>query len=101
MAPRGNGLGIDFGTSNSAAGHLVDGRPRLIAMAPGQMTMPTTFFIDSDARRLLMGEAANRALLDGREGRFMRALKRVMGTSLMHEPRQILSAQLKRADKQG
>ncbi|TGN67176.1 Hsp70 family protein [Paracoccus liaowanqingii] len=91
MAGQSGSLGIDFGTSNSAAGHLVGGRPRLIPMAPGQTTMPTTFFIDTDARRLLMGEAANRALLDGREGRFMRALKRVLGTGLMHEPRQILS----------
>ena len=43
MAPRGNGLGIDFGTSNSAAGHAPDGTPRLIRLEPGQTTMPTTF----------------------------------------------------------
>ena len=84
-------LGIDFGTSNSAAGVLQDGAPRLIDMAPGQSTMPTTFFFDFDTRRTLMGEPANQALLDGIEGRFMRALKRVLGTSLMHEKRQILN----------
>lgn len=84
-------LGIDFGTSNSAAGYLRDGKPCLIEMAPGQTTLPTTFFFDYDRRVTLMGEAANRALLDGTEGRFMRALKRVLGTSLMHEPRQILN----------
>lgn len=84
-------LGVDFGTSNSAAGHLVDGRPRLVQMAPGQTTMPTTFFFDRGAGKMLVGEPANRALLDGVEGRFMRALKRVLGTSLMHERRQILN----------
>lgn len=83
-------IGIDFGTSNSAAAYLVDGRPRMIPMGPGQMTMPTTFFFDQETRRTLIGEPANQALLDGVEGRFMRALKRVLGTGLMHEKRQIL-----------
>lgn len=91
MAQRAPGLGVDFGTSNTAAGHMVDGRPRLIQFAPGRTTMPTTFFFDFDTRRMLIGEPANQALLDGVEGRFMRALKRVLGTSLMHERRQILN----------
>jgi hypothetical chaperone protein len=91
MAQHGHSLGVDFGTSNSAAGYLCDGKPRLIPMAPGQTTMPTTFFFDQDRRQTLIGEPANRALLDGLEGRFMRALKRVLGTTLMHEKRQILS----------
>lgn len=84
-------LGIDFGTSNSAAGILQDDAPCLIDMAPGQRTLPTTFFFDFDSRATLIGDPANQALLDGREGRFMRALKRVLGTQLMHEPRQILN----------
>lgn len=83
-------LGIDFGTSNSAAGHAPDGRPVLIALEPGGVTMPTTVFFDAAERRLLTGAAANAALLEGREGRFMRALKRVLGTALLHEPRRIL-----------
>lgn len=91
MSPRTPALGIDFGTSNSAAGFLDGGRPRLIRMGQGQSTLPTTFFFDYETRRTLIGEAANRALLDGVEGRFMRALKRVLGTSLMHERRQILN----------
>lgn len=91
MAPQGRVLGIDFGTSNSAAGYLADGAPRLIDMAPGETTLPTTFFFDFDTRKTLIGEPANQALLEGLEGRFMRALKRVLGTSLMHEKRQILN----------
>lgn len=84
------GLGVDFGTSNSAAGYMCDGKPKLIRTAPGQTTMPTTFFFDYETQKTLIGEPANRALLEGVEGRFMRALKRVLGTSLMHERRQIL-----------
>lgn len=91
MTPRCNVLGVDFGTSNSAAGYLCDGKPRLIEMAPGQTTLPTTFFFDYDSRDTLIGDPANQALLNGVDGRFMRALKRVLGTTLMHEKRQILN----------
>ena len=91
MESRSHVLGIDFGTSNSAAGFLVDDKPKLIEMSPGQVTMPTTFFFDFETRQTLIGEPANRALLDGTDGRFMRALKRVLGTPLMHEKRQILN----------
>lgn len=91
MARRSLRLGVDFGTSNTAAGYLCDDRPRLIPFAAGQTTIPTTFFFDYDARRMLIGEPANQALLDGVEGRFMRALKRVLGTGLMHEHRQLLN----------
>ncbi|MEM7213555.1 MAG: Hsp70 family protein [Pseudomonadota bacterium] len=84
-------LGVDFGTSNSAAGYLHEGKPRLIEVAPGRTTLPTTFFFDFDTHETLIGDPANDALLDGAEGRFMRALKRVLGTSLMHEKRQLLN----------
>jgi len=91
MAASGPVLGIDFGTSNSGAAYLRDGKPQLVEMAPGQTTMPTTFFFDFDTRKTLIGEPANQALLNGDDGRFMRALKRVLGTTLMHQRRQILN----------
>jgi len=94
VAQHGNILGIDFGTSNSAAGYVKNGQPRLIEMAPGQKTIPTTFFFDFETRQTLIGEPANQALLDGAEGRFMRALKRVLGTTLMHEKHQILNRRM-------
>lgn len=91
MTAQNGALGIDFGTSNSGAGFLDHGEPRLINLAPDHATLPTTFFFDYDTRRTLIGEPANQALLAGDDGRFMRALKRVLGTSLMHQPRQILN----------
>ena len=63
MAHRALGLGVDFGTSNTAAGYMQGERPRLISFAPGQTTIPTTFFFDFDTRRMLIGEPANQALL--------------------------------------
>ncbi len=82
-------LGIDFGTSNTAAGVMVAGRPHLISVEPGQTTLPTSVFFDYERKITTYGSVANAALIDGREGRFMRALKSVLGTPLMREKRQI------------
>ena len=82
-------LGIDFGTSNSAAGIAVDGRPHLIELEPGEQTLPTAVFFEEDGRQMDIGSRATRALIEGEEGRFMRSLKSVLGTALMHEERRI------------
>jgi hypothetical chaperone protein len=94
MAPVSPWIGIDFGTSNSAVAYLDANAPRLVQFDDLATTIPTTFFFDFDTRETLIGEPANRALLEGLEGRFMRALKRVLGTTLMHEKRQILNQRL-------
>lgn len=82
-------LGIDFGTSNTAAGVMLAGRSHLIEVEPGHKTLPTSVFFDYDRKVTTYGSVANAALIDGREGRFMRALKSVLGTPLMREKRQI------------
>jgi hypothetical chaperone protein len=82
-------LGIDFGTSNTAGGIMAAGRPHLIAVEPGRKTLPTSVFFDYDRKVTTYGSVANTALIDGREGRFMRALKSVLGTPLLRERRQI------------
>ncbi|MEO9517577.1 MAG: Hsp70 family protein [Paracoccaceae bacterium] len=91
MKPHGKTLGIDFGTPNTSAAYLRDGKPQLIEFGPQQTSFPTTFFFDYETRKTLMGHSANLALLNGDDGRFMRTLKRVLGTTLMHQPRQILN----------
>lgn len=82
-------LGVDFGTSNTAAGVLVGNRPHLITVEPGRKTLPTSVFLDPERKVTLYGSAANAALVDGRDGRFMRALKSVLGTPLLRESRRI------------
>ena len=84
-------LGVDFGTSNSAAGYMLGDTPKLVEFESGQATLPTAFFFDFASRKTLHGQAANTALIDGLEGRYMRALKRVLGKPIMHEKRQILN----------
>ncbi|MBV1864704.1 MAG: Hsp70 family protein [Rhodobacteraceae bacterium] len=89
-----NTLGIDFGTSNSAAGIAVNDAPYLIEIEAGNKTLPTSVFFDFDQRRSMFGTAANRALVNGLDGRFMRSLKSVLGTSLMRESRAMMGERL-------
>lgn len=87
-------LGVDFGTSNSAVGVSVQGQAHLIPLGNGDTTLPTAVFFDFDARRAVFGHAANAALIAGTEGRYMRALKSLLGTSLIHEKRMLLGEKL-------
>lgn len=87
-------LGVDFGTSNSAAGVVRGGLPYLIALEADQSTLPTAVFFDFDSKRMLIGSAAGDALLAGDEGRYMRALKSLLGAPLMREKRNLLGEKL-------
>lgn len=87
-------IGIDFGTSNSAAAVVRDGSVRMIALEPGRETLPTAMFLDYSARATLIGGAAVEAMVAGREGRFMRALKSILGTGLAREKRQFMNRRL-------
>ncbi len=78
--------GIDFGTSNSTVCVVdADGRPEMVPLEDGQTTIPSTMFFDLRDRTMIYGRQAVRRFLDGYEGRFMRALKSILGTGLMAE----------------
>lgn len=77
-------LAIDFGTSNTAA--AVPGLDRL-ALEPGGDTLPTAVFFPARGGAMRIGRDAAQALTAGEEGRYLRALKSVLGTPLLHEPR--------------
>ncbi|MFZ2986424.1 Hsp70 family protein [Ideonella sp.] len=91
---------IDFGTSNSAialpviapsAGADSQARPqvRLVEVEAGQRTMPTSVFYTMEGQgahdepRRLYGRAALAAYVDGVDGRLMRSMKSVLGSSLI------------------
>ncbi|MDK3019807.1 Hsp70 family protein [Pseudodonghicola flavimaris] len=82
-------LAIDFGTSNSAAAILEGGHIRRLPIEAGAETLPTAVFFPADGGPMVLGAAAAEALIAGEEGRYMRALKSVLGTSLLHESRLI------------
>ena len=94
MAAISSTLAVDFGTSNSAAGFSVDGVPRLIAVEQGEHTLPTALFFDNEEKRVIYGRAAQDALISGDEGRYMRALKSLLGTALMRESRMLMGKRM-------
>jgi hypothetical chaperone protein len=87
-------LGVDFGTSNSAAGYAEGGCARILPLEGDAQTLPTAVFFDFEEREMVIGQEAGDALLEGREGRYMRGLKSLLGTRLMHESRMLLGERI-------
>ena len=79
-------LGIDFGTSNSAAA-LIDAKGvlRVIPLDGERSEMPTALFFSMETHSVLYGSAAMLAYLSGTEGRLLRSLKSLLGSTLMDE----------------
>ncbi|MCE2659558.1 MAG: Hsp70 family protein [Rubrivivax sp.] len=90
---------IDFGTSNSAVavpspaegtpppGQPLSGDITLVPLEQGLVTMPTAVFFRSDDAPGLeprpdVGRAAVQAYVDGLDGRLMRSMKSILGSSL-------------------
>lgn len=82
-------LAFDFGTSNSALAICQQGTSHRIEVELQHDTLPTAVFFPEDGGDMRVGRAAHRALIDGEDGRYMRALKSILGTPLFHQARLI------------
>jgi hypothetical chaperone protein len=78
-----NACGVDFGTSNSTVGWVRPGQTSLLALEDGKATLPSVVFFNADDEQVRFGRAALADYLEGYEGRLMRSLKSLLGTSLM------------------
>ena len=90
-----NACGVDFGTSNSTVGWIRPGHERpgpgrtagganaLLSLEDGKATLPSVVFFNADDEEVRYGRAALADYLAGYEGRLMRSLKSLLGTSLM------------------
>ena len=82
---------IDFGTSNSAIAVPRRGEPmRLVELEPGFATMPTAVFYAAEGGsherpRCEFGRAAVAAYVDGIDGRLMRSMKSILGSTLIEQ----------------
>jgi hypothetical chaperone protein len=76
--------GLDFGTSNTTLGTIVNKVPELAALEAGHTTIPSAIFYEVDGA-ILIGRKAIEAYVDGAPGRLMRSLKSVLGTALIDE----------------
>lgn len=77
--------GIDFGTSNSTVGVMAGDRPQLIALEGENKTVPSAVFFNFEDNCTCFGRRALADYTDNAEGRLLRALKSVLGSSLIHE----------------
>ncbi|MES2759256.1 MAG: Hsp70 family protein [Pseudomonadota bacterium] len=78
-----NACGVDFGTSNSTVGFVRPGHSALLALEDGKPTLPSVVFFNADDEEVSYGRAALADYLAGYEGRLMRSLKSLLGTSLI------------------
>ena len=83
-------IGIDFGTSNSAAAFVgQDGLAHPLLLEGSAIAIPTAIFFNSEDRSTHFGREAMSLYLAGTEGRLMRSLKSILGSALMQEPTEI------------
>jgi hypothetical chaperone protein len=95
LSPRAPAIGIDFGTSNSAAAWLgPDGLARALALEGTATAIPTAIFFNLEEHTTHFGREAIALYLAGVDGRLMRSLKSILGSSLMREPTEIGSRQV-------
>ncbi len=76
--------GLDFGTSNTTLGFIGADGPQLAALEGQADTLPSAIFFPWSGEPLV-GRAAMAAYVGGQQGRLMRSLKSVLGTSLVDE----------------
>ena len=75
--------GLDFGTSNSTVGWCPHGKATLLALEDGKLTLPSVVFFNVEDDSVSFGRAALAEYLAGYEGRMMRSLKSLLGSSLI------------------
>lgn len=75
--------GVDFGTSNSTVGWHRPGQSALLTLEQDKFTLPSVVFFNADEDEVNYGRAALASYLAGYEGRLMRSMKSLLGTSLI------------------
>jgi len=77
--------GIDFGTSNSSVGVCDANGPRLLPIQDGATSIPTALFFSFDDHSTTFGDEALGRYFAREPGRYLRAIKSVLGTRLFEE----------------
>ena len=77
--------GIDFGTSNSSIAIANQGKVNLVAVEGSSTTTPSAMFFLRKGNIPYYGREAVNMFLERNPGRFMRSLKRVLGSPVMRQ----------------
>lgn len=86
--------GVDFGTSNSTVGWSRPGHAALLTLEGDKLTLPSVVFFNADEEEIKYGRAALADYLEGYEGRLMRSLKSLLGTSLIDGQTEVMGRAL-------
>jgi len=78
-------LAIDFGTSNSTVGYPTPAGPALIAVEDAHLTIPSAIFFNVEDECVQFGRDAIASYTKHYEGRLLRSLKSVLGSTLIDE----------------
>lgn len=95
MAADVQSCGLDFGTSNSSIGTANAKGPTLMPLQEGRVSIPTAVFFSFEEPGVFFGRDAVSRYLQGEEGRLLRSLKSVLGSSLIHETTQVRTQRLR------
>ncbi len=78
-------VGIDFGTSNTSIARPLRGGAKLIGIEGTATSIPTAIFYETANAQFTIGQQAVATYDSGEDGRLMRSIKSVLGTSLIEE----------------
>jgi hypothetical chaperone protein len=85
---------MDFGTSNSTVAWNDQGKAQLLRLEEQHCTLPSVVFFNAEDESMHYGRVALQNYLDGYEGRLMRSMKSLLGTSLLDGHTQVAGRQL-------
>jgi len=86
--------GVDFGTSNSTVGWHRGAQSVLLALEQDKLTLPSVIFFNAEEHEVSYGRAALANYLAGYEGRLMRSMKSLLGTSLIDGQTEVMGKPL-------
>lgn len=86
--------GVDFGTSNSTVGWHHGAQSVLLALEQEKLTLPSVIFFNAEEHEVSYGRAALANYLAGYEGRLMRSMKSLLGTSLIDGQTEVMGKPL-------
>ena len=81
--------GLDFGTSNSSVGTCGAAGPHLLPIQNGATSVPTALFFSFDDDSTTFGHDALARFFEQESGRYLRAIKSLLGTRLFEESTQV------------
>jgi hypothetical chaperone protein len=77
--------GLDFGTSNSTVGITAGNGFALCRLEGDSVILPSAVFFDYEAHKVRFGREGLSHYIEGGEGRLLRSLKSVLGSSLIDD----------------